>query len=577
MKHLVHDRVHLLGYILLAILAVFILRLFYLQVIQHEYYSQLADREQVKRLVIPAKRGLIYAMDGNTPVKLVLNQQVYKVIADPQVVNDIDKVIQTVNSVAGGTAVEGMYDLLKNDKSRYAVLATNLSDTQAKMIKDAELAGVGLQNVSQRVYPEGALAAQTLGFVNTDGEGQYGVEGALDDELAGEDGVMRSVTDISNVPLTLGRDNIRKEPVHGKDVVLSIDRNIQAYAKEALRRGMREVGAQNGSVLVMNPNNGQVMATLSLPDYDPTNYSKVKNGARFVNGPTMIPYEPASVMKTFILAAGLDKGAITPSSTYVNTGSIEIEDRQVRNFYEGYRGTRTMQEVMDHSLNTGTITIAQRLGDGRQITKQARETMYHYYHDRFGIGKNTGIEIAGEAPGIIYSPEDVQGNAVRYSNMTFGQGLNATMLQVSAGYCSLVNGGTYYAPTIVAGHMNSDTLEASSPKVVQNPVSARTAGQVRTMLHGVRQKAYAATQDRPGYYIGGKTGTAQVLKPDGTYSDDESVGSYVGFGGTKKRTEYVIMIQMSAPGKDIMGALTVPIFTDISNWLLQYLRVQPED
>ncbi|HRQ86868.1 MAG TPA: hypothetical protein PLY16_02040, partial [Candidatus Saccharibacteria bacterium] len=221
--------------IILAILAsAFVLRLFYLQVIQHEYYSDLADSEQVTRLKIPATRGLIYGLNGDTPVKLVMNETVYTVFADPAMVDDPEKVERVMKEIAGGNVRKGFEELLVVEGSRYQVIATNITRIQADKIKNEKLHGIGFQAVSQRVYPEGSMASQVLGFVNVEGVGNYGIEGALNDTLMGVDGRLESVTDIADVPLTIGNKNIRIPAQDGKNVVLSIDRNIQAKAEQAL-------------------------------------------------------------------------------------------------------------------------------------------------------------------------------------------------------------------------------------------------------------------------------------------------------------------------------------------------------
>lgn len=565
----------LLG-ILFAIVVIFIGRLFYLQVIRHEHYLALADDEQLKLLTIPAKRGMIYAMDGNKPVPLVMNQAIYTVIADPQTVTDENKVIEAVMAIAGGNARSGLKEMLANKKSRYQILATKLTRTQAEKLKDKELAGIVFHEESQRVYPEGDLAGQVLGFVNAEGVGNYGVEAAMNKRLEGVDGRLRTITDVRDVPLTIGDQNVHIPAKDGDTVVLSIDRNIQSYAQDALKRGIEKAGATNGSVLVINPHNNQVLAMANYPSYSPAEFSKVKDAADFNNATISAPYEPASVIKTFTMATGIDKGVITPQSTYYNTDSIKVDDTTVRNAFTGLTGTISMQDVLNNSLNTGTVTIAQRLGDGRHITRGARDTMYDYFYNRFGLGRGTGIELANESAGLLISPKEIEGNAVRYSNMTFGQGLNVTMLQVAAGFSSIINGGSYYQPSVVSGTLKGEVVEKNEPKLLRRTVSEQTASSVRSMLLNARRSvSYMRNADKPGYNIGGKTGTAETLR-NGHYIKSETVGTYLGYGGADA-PEYVIMVQVSAPNRNLEGGLHAsPIFTDISNWMIDYLRIPPK-
>lgn len=564
-----------LAIILATVASAFVLRLFYLQVIQHDHYSNLADSEQVTRLKIPATRGLIYGLNGDTPVKLVMNETVYTVFADPMMVDDPESVAKVMKEVAGGNVKKDFEKLLSIEGSRYQVIATNITRLQADKIKEEKLHGIGFQAVSQRVYPEGSLASQVLGFVNVEGVGNYGIEGALNQELMGEDGRLESVTDIADVPLTIGNKNIRIPAKDGKNIVLSIDRNIQAKAEQALGDGLKRTGAKQGSILVMNPNNGQVMAMANLPTYDQSKYYEVSDLNLFNNPIISKPYEPASVIKPFTMATAIDKGVAKPSDTYRNEGRIRVDDRWIANAYQGQRGTITFQTMMNWSLNTGTVTLLQRLGDGKSITKSARETLYDYFYNKFRLGQRTGIALSGEAAGEIVSPDRVEGNAVRYSNMSFGQGMNTTAIQVAAGFSSIINGGEYYSPTIIAGEVkDGQFIKNDTGELLGKTVSSSTSSAMRKMLVDARQEFYSI-YDRKGYNIGGKTGTSETIK-NGAYTDKQTIGSYIGFGGGEK-PEYVVMIVLSGEDQNLQGARdAVPIFNDISNWLLGYLGVQPK-
>jgi cell division protein FtsI (penicillin-binding protein 3) len=568
------SRSKILAAVLISVVAIFVVRLFYLQVIEHGKYAALADNAQLKRLEIPAKRGEIYTMDGSTPTKLVLNQAVYTLFADPQTVGDTAKIKDVIQRVAGGNLRPGIDDMLANKQSRYQILAKGLSRTQADLIKKESLAGIGFQEETQRVYPEGQLAAQTLGFVNAEGKGQYGIEGKLNDRLTGTPGLLQSVTDISNVPLTIGDRNINKPPKNGENIVLSIDRNVQSYAESALVKGLEKAGATKGSVIVMDPQTGKVMAMANYPTYNPTEFTKVQDGADFTNATVSVPYEPASVLKTFTMAAGIDQGVMTADTTFVNTDTIRIEDRVINNALKGHRGTLTMQQALNWSLNTGTVEMAQRMGGG-SINREARNTLYAYYHDRFGLGQLTGIEVSGETKGNVISPAEQEGNAVRYANMTFGQGLDVTMVQVAAGFSSIINGGHYYKPTVLNGVVQPNgtfmQYQVSTPRTT---IKASTSTQMRDMTIEAR-KSFFVNQDREGYMIGGKTGTSETLI-NGKYVKNQTIGSYLGFGGDDA-PRYVIMVQVSADGKNLEGGIHAgPIFTDISNWMIDYLKLQPK-
>ena len=557
-------------------MAIFVGRLFYLQIIKHEEYLAQAATEQIKPLTIPAKRGLIYAMDGKKPVQLVMNQTVYTLFVDPATVTKPEKVLETVRKVAGGNLRPNIDKLIARIDTRYQILGTRLTRQQAELIKKEDLTGVGFQEMSQRVYPEGGLAAQTLGFVNTEGDGQYGVEETLNERLTGQDGLLKSVTDVSGVPLTIGNKNINRPAKNGDNIALTIDRNVQAYSEKALAAGMERSKATNGSIIVMDPNNGHVMAMANLPTYKPSEYTKVTDAAAFNNEVVNTPYEPGSDIKTFTMAMGIDKGVIQPDSTYVNTDSIKVEDRTISNATKGQTGTITMQTALNYSLNTGVVTVAQRLGDGNSINGNARNTMYDYFYNRFAFGQKTGIEVAGEQQGTVISPKEQEGNAVRYSNMAFGQGMDLTMIQVASAFGSLVNGGTYYPPTVIAGTVNSaGELVPATPKQPRTGIiNPQSADRIHEMIRTARTTFYAKN-DRQGYDIGGKTGTSQTIK-NGLYVDNETIGTYLGYGGDNK-PRYVIMVEVSGKGLNLQGNKdAMPIFTDVSNWLIDYMKLQPK-
>ncbi|QQG50623.1 MAG: penicillin-binding protein 2 [Candidatus Saccharibacteria bacterium] len=573
------SRPRILAILTLAVMAVFVVRLFYLQIIQHDHYVDQARKEQQKQWVLPAKRGEIYAMDGTTPVPLVLNETVYTVFADPKVIDEPQKVTDLIKRVAGGNARSNLDGLLAKKETRYQILATKVTRKQAEMMKEEGLRGIGFQEESQRVYPEGKLAAQTLGFVNTEGKGQYGLEEALNERLTGLDGMLVSVTDVSNVPLTIGDKNIKEPAKDGDAIVTTVDRNIQSYTEKALAAGLKRTGATNGSVMIMDPQTGKVLAMANLPTYSPGQYNKVTDASAFNNATISAPYEPGSDVKALTMAVGLDKGVVSSTSTYNNTDYIKVEDRTITNATKGQTGNITFQHALNYSLNTGFVTVAQRLGDGKSINLQARNTMYDYFHNKFGLGELTGIELANEAKGTVIPPTDQDGGAVRYSNMAFGQGLDVTMVQVCAAFSTIINGGTYYAPTVIAGTLDPDTgvlKPAAAKPSRQNVMSASASSEMRTMVHDARA-AFHSSKDKKGYYTGGKTGTSQTIE-NGKYVNDQTIGTYLGFGGDSQKTpRYVIMVQVSGKHMNLEGGKhAMPIFTDISNWLLDYMKLQPK-
>ena len=568
-----HSRVRILSGILTVTVALIVVRLFQLQVIDHQKYRQLAYQEQVKKLTIPAHRGLIYALDHQTPAPLVMNETVYTMFVDPQVVKDDKAVLAALVGLNQDLIIGNPAEKLTQKNTRYQVLARGLSRQQAEAIKAKKLTGIGFQAVSRRIYPEGALASQVLGFVNANG-GQYGVEGKLDKRLTGENGVLEAVTDISDVPLTVGEKYTNIPARNGDNLVLSIDRNIQSQVEKILKAGLEKVGADNGSALVMNPQTGQIMAMVNYPSYSVAEFNKVKDVALFNNATVDRPYEAGSVIKVFTVAMGINEGKITPQTVFYNQDTVKVGDRTIKNAYKGKIGNITMQDALQYSLNTGMVNIISRLGGGN-IDRSARNIIYNYFHDRFQLGQKTNVELP-ETAGVIIPPTEVEGNAVRYSNMSFGQGMDVTMVQVAAGFSAIINGGVYYQPTVLAGTVENGIFKAQAPKVIDGQVVKNTTStQVRQMLTEAR-RLYYKNVDRAGYEIGGKTGTSEKIV-DGKYVENQTIATYLGYGGTN-RPEYVIMIRVDGKGKYLAGNTdAAPIFTDISNWLIDYLKLYPKE
>ena len=551
-------------------------RLFQIQILDHEKYKKMAEEQQTLQNTIVAKRGEIYMMDGEQPVPVAMNRKVWTVIVDPMIA-DRKKTEQTIDKILGNNKTADWNEIFKDKKRRYFVVARNVARKEATAIKGAKLNGVWLQQNSKRVYPENELGARLLGFVNANGDGQYGVEGSLNKDLKGENGILKTVKDVNNIPLTIGDDNVRVPAKNGKNLVLSVDRNIQYAAEKALVNGVRRSRVGHASAVVMDPRTGQIWAMANYPSYNPAEYSKVKDAALFQNDIVSSPYEPASVCKTFTFAAAIDKGVLSPDTTYTNTGETVVDGWPIRNASQVHFGKINMQTAFSWSFNTGS-TQALRLmgGNSDDINRQGKKILYDYYHDHFGLGEYTGIELV-ESKGIIIPPDNVDATNARYANMTFGQGLDLTMLQVLAAFTSVVNGGEYFTPTVIAGEMKDGKFQKKElEKPVRQTIDSKTSETMREMLAKART-IYGGTVDfDKGYYVGGKTGTAQVIK-NGKYVMSDTIGSYVGFGSSSKNElpEYVIMVKIWEDGRAMdAGDDAKPIFDELSRYMNNYLKLR---
>jgi stage V sporulation protein D (sporulation-specific penicillin-binding protein) len=568
-----------LGYftVILVVFGVLLVaRLFYLQVLQHGHYIAQASREHTRKYQVPARRGELYLRDGSGLSPIALNQTLKLVYADPRYVGDKAEAARKLASVTGGSAAD--YESRLNKGIEYAVLADRVPADVAKKIKALNLPGVALVDQDYRTYPEGQLAAQALGFVNADGVGQYGVEGYLNDKLGGIPGQLAAKTDTHGIPIATA-DNISKLPQDGTSYVLTIDRNIQAMVESELKQQVDKVKAKSGSVVVMDPATGAVKAMANYPTFDPNNYSQVKDYSVFVNQVVSTHFEPGSGIKAFTTAAALDQGKIKPDTKYDDAGFVKIGDRTINNASVDKPGNgKTMTIVLRDSLNTGVVFMLKMLGgDPNKITSSGKKTLYDYFTKHFGFGERTGIEQANEASGYIPAPNT---NDVTYANMAFGQGMSATMIQMAAAMGAVANGGKLYQPHVVDSVMKPDgSTEPVSPKLVSDHVMSPAAiedlnGMLQVVVaHG---SGYLAGQMNPHYKIAGKTGTAQIPRPDGKgYIDGANIGSFVGFAPAEA-PRFVVMVRINEPGvAGFAETTTVPVFGDICNWLFKYYGIAP--
>lgn len=569
--------------VLLALCFILIVaRMYDLQIISHQKYVDLAMSQQTMQNTIFAKRGEIYMMDGDNTTPVVMNEKVYTISVDPFLLRseggqELKEDEAKIDQLVQGYAVNTWDKVFANEASRYAVIAKNVPYERAKQIKEAKITGVYAQGSTKRVYPEGDLAAQVLGFVNADGKGQYGIEGSLNKELTGVNGILKTVKDVNNIPLTIGKNNVRVPAQDGKNVVLSIDRNIQKKTEDAIKATIEKFHVTNASAVVMNPRNGQILAMAGTPTYNPAEYAKVTDARAFQTDVTMSAFNPASVCKTFALAAAIDSGVMTPETTYNNTDLVTIDGWPIQNAIKGHTGNISMQEVLTYSLNTGSIQALRLLGGSEtEITYQGKEKLYDYYYNRFGLGKYTGIELA-ESKGTVIPPTDIDGTNARYANMTFGQSLDLTMIQVATAFSAVVNGGDYYTPTLVAGEIKNgefvrDTLKERDHQAIESSTSET----MRKMLHTARLVFPNVKYYDEGVYVGGKTGTAQVVK-NGKYTFDETIATYIGYGARSETDypEYVIMTKVWEDNRRLDGGMNAkPIFDEISQFMVNYLKMR---
>lgn len=563
--------------LIIGITIIFAIRLFYLQVIKHSYYKNAALSAQLKEYEIPANRGIIEAHSGDSVVPIVLNETKYTLFADPKYITDPKDAANQIQKIIGGNAED--YASAMQLDTRYSILAKKLSKSQKDEIDQLELKGVGTRETPYRTYPQGKLASQLLGFVNDEGAGTYGIEQALNDQLKGTPGQLKAITDASGVPLVTNEDNVITQPVNGKRIVLTVDMAMQKQLEDILKAGLVRAHSKSGSALIMDPKTGAIKAMANFPTYDPAKFYDVKDASVFTNAAVSSPLEIGSVMKTLTAAAALDQGVVTTSTTYYDPAHFVVDGYTIKNIEEdGGPGTRNIADILQLSLNTGATWLLMQMGGG-QINEKARNAWHDYMVNHYNFGKLTGIEQGYEAPGSIPDPNNGYGLDLQYANTAFGQGMSATILQLGSALSAALNGGTYYRPHLVDEMSDDDgQLVAKQPEVVNSgvvkPEVSKTLQKLMEYVVEKNHYLYGLPNLRPGYVIGGKTGTAEITKPTGGYYDDRFNGTFVGFVGTKE-PDYVIVTRVNEPniGGYAGSGAAAPIFSDLVNMLIDNVGI----
>lgn len=583
-------RINFLYVLVAAIITIFGVRAFYVQVIQYNYYHQRALSDQLKQATIPASRGIVEAYDGNSVVPIVLNQKLYTIYADPTLIKNPAQVASTLSNVLGGKASDYQSQINQKD-TRYVVLGRKVSADKKSTLLSYKYPGLGAQEQDYRTYPQGSLASQLLGFVNDSGQGEYGLEQALNPELAGTPGELKAITDASGVPLAATGNNIDIAPKAGDNVVLSIDIGIQKQVEQILAKDYKSTHSQGLSAIVMDPYTGQVKAMANYPTYDPSNYADVTDPSVFENAAVSNAIEPGSIMKTLTTSAALNSGAITPDETFYDPAHWLVDGFNITDIeQDGGAREQSIQSTLALSLNTGATWMLMQMSQqgGTKINQKGIETWDNYMTKHFRLGQETGIEQGYESPGYV-PPANMNDPAItlRYANTSFGQGVQVTDLQMAAALSSVLNGGTYYQPTLVSQTIDPNTGQtmANQPKVLErNVVSPKTGQELIPLMEGVvtqyLHEGFGFMQFPSQYLVGGKTGTAQVAMPGGGYSSTVFNGTYLGFVGGDK-PQYVIAvfnIKPNIPSWQYAGSFAgQPVFADIAHMLINDGDVIPKN
>ena len=368
--------------------------------------------------------------------------------------------------------------------------------------------------------------------------------------------------DVYGNVITIG-DNNNENVVDGNDFYLTIDQAIQHFACEELKKSSEDYEAISGTVIVLNPKNGDILAMCNYPEFNPNTYSEVDNIEVYNNEATFSAYEPGSVFKAMTMAMGLDLELVTPETTYLDTGGFEVEDYTIRNSDNKAHGEQNMVNVLDESLNTGAAWVAEKVNRER----------FQEYTKNFGFGQRTGIELDSEVAGDISNLE--KKGRVYLATSSYGQGITATPIQLAMAFGSFANGGYLYKPRIIKKIADPHgKVQEFEPELIRKVISERTSKQISAMLVSVIESGHASLAGVDGYYLGGKTGTAQVAKRGG-YSSDNAIHTFVGFGPAKD-PKFVVLTKFDSPKRAWSASTAAPLFGKIAEFILDYYKIGPE-
>jgi cell division protein FtsI/penicillin-binding protein 2 len=437
-----------------------------------------------------------------------------------------------------------------------------LPEAMADRIAALHLPGIGFELEPKRLYPNGAIASQVMGFVNDDGLGQYGIEGRYDATLRGIDGRLVVEQDPDKRELALGL-RTAVEPRNGQDLTLTIDLAVQTAAERELAAAVEREKATSGSVVVMDPRDGAILALASWPTYDPAHVASADPEA--LRDRTIAwTYEPGSTMKPITIAAALDKGVVTPTTAYDDVGYAIIGGRRLSNALGKAYGPTNVTQILERSANAGAVFVATKLG---------AQDLYAYLR-AFGFGERCGVDLAAETTGSVRPL--VEWYPVDLGTIAFGQGLSVTPLQLASAYAAIANGGMLYRPFVVASRRDADGEHRTASVATRRVISEATAATLRAMLTATVDQGIANGASLPRYSVAGKTGTAQIPSPDGRYVDDAYISSFAGMVPASD-PRMVVVVVLERPQSKLLGTITaMNTFKGIATDALRYARVQPD-
>lgn len=563
-------RIYILMFLVFFASGIIVLQLFSLQVVKHNIYYAIANEQYQFTEKLSPDRGKIYVNDlASGGIHLVaVNEERYLVYAAPKNIDNADEAADKISKIVNIPKNE-ISGKLADKSSSYEVIKHGVSAKEIENIEKLKLAGIKYLAESVRYYPDGVFASHVLGFVgygeDNKRSGKYGVENYYNKELEGKTGYIETELDGRGKLIPTAQSD-SKPSNDGADIVLTIDQTIQFLAEKKIKETVDVLKGESGTIIVMDPKKGSILAMANYPAFNPNEYGKVDNYEKFINSAVQKRYEPGSVIKPFTMAVALDTGKISPDTTYEDKGFVTVDDRVVHNFDNIGRGITTMTEVLEQSLNTGAVFAQSRVD---------KNVFLSYFKD-FGFNLPTGIDLAGEAGGDITNLEKNKNSDIAYATASFGQGIALTPIELLTAVSAIANEGKMMKPYLAEKIIDANgKITAINPAEIRQVVSAKTAARLSAMLVSVTKSKYYQKAYLPGYNIAAKTGTAQIANKDKQGYSEERIHTFVGFGPVPS-PKFSILIKVDKPQNEIYASNSLsPVFKEMVKFLLDYYHIEP--
>jgi len=614
------DRFNLLYVVVFVVFASLFLRLGYLQILQSKKYTALAQNQRTRTSDLLPRRGsiLLSEKDGVDPFSVATTRQAESAYVEPRAIKNLDYTVGILSEIlfrfnqrevarrekllddSGQYTVEeikarnaerkiltGEEKLKQEEQTKQDIqnrLRNKLSDPKDPYepliasyqrfdeqlivdLKNLNLPEIRFEKFYDRYYPEETLAAQVLGYVRQDGvniKGEYGIEGAMNDVLQGNSGFMEAERDVIGRLISVSSMDLRPAE-DGANIVLTIDRIVQTYAESVAKQGRDKFGAEKASIIVADPYTGEIKAIANYPTFDPNYFGDVRNVGVMRNNAILDVFEPGSIFKPLVMAIAMDLGLVTPNTTMNDSGPLKVGKYIINTFNGKHLGVISMTQILEQSNNVGMVWVAQKIG-----AEKLFEGLRH-----FGIGDKTGLPLTGEAARALPLPDTW--SEVKLDTISFGQGVVVTPMQMLVSAMAVINGGQLLEPHIIKEirHSNGE-IDKTQVKLIRQVVSPETATKVTAMMTSVVENGVAGLAKVKGYYVGGKTGTAQVVDPEtGRYSADRKIISFFGFAPAEKPKFAVLIILDNPEGLSFASGTAAPMFHDLASKLLNYYMIPP--